>query len=94
MNIQEATPIELTQQQSALEAWSWSISREKETRLAVSAVNVPNGNFAYFDNEHDTIAPEPLIASGSGRSNLSRHALGDCGLRKIGRVVRHAERHY
>jgi NTE family protein len=37
----------------------------KETRLSVGAVNVRSGNFVYFDNEHDTIGPEHIMASGA-----------------------------
>lgn len=36
-----------------------------ETRFAVGAVNVLNGNFAYFDNTERTIAPEHIMASGA-----------------------------
>lgn len=37
----------------------------KEMRLSVGAVNVRTGNFAYFDNETDTIRPEHIMASGA-----------------------------
>ncbi|SFF90938.1 NTE family protein [Novosphingobium sp. CF614] len=36
-----------------------------ETRFAVGAVNVLNGNFAYFDNRHRKIGPEHVMASGA-----------------------------
>ncbi|MGU3285124.1 patatin-like phospholipase family protein [Methylobacterium mesophilicum] len=36
-----------------------------ETRLSVGAVNVRTGNFAYFDNRHDRIRPEHIMASGA-----------------------------
>ncbi|SFK39729.1 patatin-like phospholipase family protein [Caulobacter sp. UNC279MFTsu5.1] len=34
-------------------------------RFSVGAVNVRSGNFAYFDNETDTIGPEHIMASGA-----------------------------
>ena len=36
-----------------------------ETRFSVGAVNVQTGNFVYFDNEHDVIRAEHVMASGS-----------------------------
>lgn len=40
--------------------------RTDETiRLSVGAVNIRNGNFAYFDSMHDTIRPEHIMASGA-----------------------------
>jgi NTE family protein len=37
----------------------------REMRFSVGAVNVRTGNFAYFDNETDTIRPEHIMASGA-----------------------------
>ncbi|MBY0297958.1 MAG: patatin-like phospholipase family protein [Methylobacterium sp.] len=37
----------------------------RETRLSVGAVNVRTGNFVYFDNHHDRIGPEHIMASGA-----------------------------
>jgi len=37
----------------------------REMRFSIGAVNVRTGNFAYFDNETDTIAPEHVMASGA-----------------------------
>ncbi len=37
----------------------------KQIRFSVGAVNVHTGNFAYFDNETDTIGPEHVMASGA-----------------------------
>jgi len=34
-------------------------------RLSVGAVNIQTGNFAYFDNQRDTITPEHIMASGA-----------------------------
>jgi NTE family protein len=34
-------------------------------RMAVGAVNVRSGNFYYFDNEHEEITPEHIMASGA-----------------------------
>ena len=38
---------------------------EKKIRFAVGAVNVLSGNFIYFDNAHDEIMPEHVMASGA-----------------------------
>ncbi len=37
----------------------------RETRFSVGAVNVRTGNFAYFDNAHQKIRPEHVMASGA-----------------------------
>jgi NTE family protein len=37
----------------------------KAMRFSVGAVNIRTGNFAYFDNETDTIRPEHIMASGA-----------------------------
>ena len=37
----------------------------QETRLSVGAVNIRTGNFAYFDNTHQKIGPEHIMASGA-----------------------------
>jgi NTE family protein len=37
----------------------------KETRFSAGAVNVRNGNFAYFDNHLQTISPKHVMASGA-----------------------------
>jgi NTE family protein len=37
----------------------------RETRLSVGAVNIRTGNFAYFDNAHQKIGPEHIMASGA-----------------------------
>jgi NTE family protein len=36
-----------------------------KTRLSVGAVNIRTGNFAYFDNTHQKIGPEHIMASGA-----------------------------
>jgi NTE family protein len=36
-----------------------------ETQFSVGAVNVRTGNFAYFDNRHQKIGPEHIMASGA-----------------------------
>ncbi len=41
------------------------INRPEEMRVSVGAVNVRNGNFAYFDNTRDTLRPEHFMASGA-----------------------------
>ncbi|MDB5927797.1 MAG: hypothetical protein JWN13_6733 [Betaproteobacteria bacterium] len=37
----------------------------KTTRFSIGAVNIRTGNFAYFDNETDTIRPDHVMASGA-----------------------------
>jgi NTE family protein len=37
----------------------------QETRLSVGAVNIRTGNFTYFDNAHQRIGPEHIMASGA-----------------------------
>ena len=36
-----------------------------KTRLSVGAVNIRSGNFIYFDNTHQKIGPEHIMASGA-----------------------------
>jgi len=43
----------------------FSLINDKAVRLAVGAVNVLNGNFIYFDNAHEDIGPEHIMASGA-----------------------------
>jgi NTE family protein len=37
----------------------------KQTRFSVGAVNIRTGNFTYFDNAHQKIGPEHIMASGA-----------------------------
>jgi NTE family protein len=43
----------------------FSLINDKTVRFSVGAVNVLSGNFVYFDNEHETIGPEHVMASGA-----------------------------
>jgi patatin-like phospholipase len=43
----------------------FSLINERAVRFAVGAVNVLNGNFIYFDNVHEDIGPEHVMASGA-----------------------------
>src|ERR1700704_3520476 len=43
----------------------FSLINERAVRFAVGAVNVLNGNFIYFDNAHEDIGPEHVMASGA-----------------------------
>ena len=43
----------------------FSLINTKTTRFAVGAVEVSSGNFAYFDNDKDTITAEHIMASGA-----------------------------
>ena len=43
----------------------FSMINDKAIRFAVGAVNVLSGNFVYFDNVHEVIEPEHVMASGA-----------------------------
>jgi NTE family protein len=62
--------------ETLLELVDFSLINQKETRFAVGAVNVLTGNFVYFDNEHDTITPEHVMASGALPPALPMVAIG------------------
>ncbi len=51
--------------ETLLELVDFDLINEKRMRLADGAVNVLDGNFAYFDNATDTLAPEHVMASGA-----------------------------
>jgi NTE family protein len=51
--------------QTLLELVDFDLINEKKIRFAVGAVNVLSGNFIYFDNAHDEIMPEHVMASGA-----------------------------
>jgi NTE family protein len=51
--------------ESLLELVDFDRINSKEIRFAVGAVNVLSGNFIYFDNAHDEIIPEHIMASGA-----------------------------
>ena len=51
--------------ETLLELVDFNLINEKRVRLAVGAVNVLDGNFAYFDNATDVLAPEHVMASGA-----------------------------
>jgi NTE family protein len=51
--------------ESLLELVDFDRINSKEIRFAVGAVNVLSGNFIYFDNAHDEIIPEHVMASGA-----------------------------
>jgi len=51
--------------QTLLELVDFDMINEKRMRFAVGAVNVLSGNFIYFDNAHDEIIPEHIMASGA-----------------------------
>jgi NTE family protein len=48
-----------------LELVDFSLINSGQTRFAVGAVNVLNGNFIYFDNALEVIMPEHVMASGA-----------------------------
>jgi NTE family protein len=43
----------------------FSMINDKQVRFSVGAVNVLSGNFVYFDNAHETISAEHVMASGA-----------------------------
>ena len=43
----------------------FSLINEQAMRFSVGAVNVLSGNFIYFDNAHEAIEPEHVMASGA-----------------------------
>jgi NTE family protein len=51
--------------QTLLELVDFDRINDKKIRFAVGAVNVLSGNFIYFDNAHDEIIPEHIMASGA-----------------------------
>ncbi|MDI4239456.1 MULTISPECIES: patatin-like phospholipase family protein [unclassified Bradyrhizobium] len=51
--------------ESLLELVDFERINSKKMRFAVGAVNVLSGNFIYFDNAHDEIIPEHIMASGA-----------------------------
>ncbi|MBR1268240.1 patatin-like phospholipase family protein [Bradyrhizobium sp. AUGA SZCCT0222] len=51
--------------QTLLELVDFDMINDKRIRFAVGAVNVLSGNFIYFDNAHDEIVPEHIMASGA-----------------------------
>lgn len=57
----DTTPLRAT----LLELVDFDLLNHGPIRFSVGAVNVLNGNFAYFDNRRDTIGPEHVMASGA-----------------------------
>jgi NTE family protein len=51
--------------ETLLEFVDFTLLNSCATRLAVGAVNVLTGNFIYFDNGQEEIAPEHIMASGA-----------------------------
>jgi NTE family protein len=50
---------------SLLELVDFDRINSKKIRFAVGAVNILSGNFIYFDNAHNEIGPEHIMASGA-----------------------------
>jgi NTE family protein len=57
----DTTPLRAT----LLELVDFDLLNHGPIRFSVGAVNVLNGNFAYFDNRQQTIGPEHVMASGA-----------------------------
>ena len=51
--------------ETLLELVDFDLINQKQMRFAVGAVNVLSGNFIYFDNAHEEITPEHVMASGA-----------------------------
>src|SRR5262249_30434534 len=54
----------------------FSLINSKAVRFAVGAVNVLNGNFIYFDNEHEEIGPEQVMAGAAPPPALQMVKIG------------------
>jgi NTE family protein len=54
----------------------FSLINDGGMRFAVGAVNVPTGNFIYFDNRNEVIGPEHIMASGALPPALSMVKIG------------------
>ena len=61
MSIYDTAPLMAT----LAELVNFKLIKQKLVRLSVGAVEVQSGNSKYFDNVHDTIGPEHILASGS-----------------------------
>jgi NTE family protein len=57
----DSTPLKET----LLELVDFGVLNDQQVRFSVGAVNVLTGNFIYFDNAHDEIIPEHIMASGA-----------------------------
>ncbi len=61
MSVYDTAPL----RETLLRLVDFDLINAKATRLSVGAVNVRTGNFTYFDNAHQTIGPEHILASGA-----------------------------
>ncbi len=61
LSIYDSSPLKETLQ----ELVDFDIIKRGAVRLSVGAVNIRSGNFAYFDSQDMTIAPEHIMASGA-----------------------------
>jgi NTE family protein len=57
----DSTPL----RETLLDLVDFGLINEKSMRFSVGAVNVLSGNFIYFDNAHEIIEPEHVMASGA-----------------------------
>ncbi|MGI6247162.1 MAG: patatin-like phospholipase family protein [Pseudochelatococcus sp.] len=62
--------------QTLEELIDFSIINSQRMRFAVGAVNVMTGNFTYFDNAHEEIAAEHIMASGALPPTLPMQKIG------------------
>lgn len=60
-----------------LELVDFDLLNNGPIRFSVGAVNVLNGNFAYFDNREQTIGPEHVMASGALPPGFPPVKIGD-----------------
>ena len=51
--------------ETLLDLVDFGLINDRSVRFSVGAVNVLSGNFLYFDNEHELIEPEHIMASGA-----------------------------
>jgi NTE family protein len=61
LSIYDSSPLKATLQ----ELVDFDILKSCAVRLSIGAVNIRSGNFAYFDSQDMTIAPEHIMASGA-----------------------------
>ncbi len=63
--------------ETLLRVVDFDLLNRRTTRLAIGAVNVASGNFAYFDNADIEITPEHVMASGALPPALAMVRIGD-----------------
>ncbi len=73
LSFYDTTPL----RQTLLDLVDFDLLNNGPIRFSVGAVNVMNGNFAYFDNREQTIGPEHIMASGALPPGFPPVQIGD-----------------